>query len=100
MRYHGYLIDGTEFDSSDKHGTEPFAFSIDQRQVAPVIPGWLTGFAGMRTGGKRRLFIPPQLAYGNKGSGAIPPNSMLVFDVEFVSQSNTDPTPKPAPPAT
>jgi peptidylprolyl isomerase len=96
IRYHGYLVDGTEFDSSDKHSPSPFAFSIDQHQV---VPGWLTGFAGMRIGGKRRLFIPPQLAYGAKGSGAVPPNSMLIFDVDFVAQSDTDPTPKPAPPA-
>jgi len=92
IRYHGYLKDGTEFDSSDKHGTAPFAFSPDQHQV---VPGWLTGFAGMRVGGKRRLFIPPQLAYGAKGSGAVPPNSMLIFDVDFVAQSDADPTPKP-----
>jgi len=97
IRYRGYLVDGTEFDASDKHGTAPFAFSIDQHQV---VPGWLTGFAGMRVGGRRRLFIPPQLAYGNKGSGAVPPNSMLIFDVDFIAQSDTDPTPKPpAPPA-
>jgi peptidylprolyl isomerase len=96
IRYHGYLVDGTEFDSSDKRGTAPFAFAIDQHQV---VPGWLTGFAGMRIGGKRRLFIPPQLAYGNKGSGAVPPNAMLIFDVDFIAQSDADPTPKPAPPA-
>jgi peptidylprolyl isomerase len=96
IRYHGYLVDGTEFDSSDKHSPNPFAFSIDQHQV---VPGWLTGFAGMRIGGRRRLFIPPQLAYGNKGSGAVPPNSWLIFDVDFVAQSDADPTPKPAAPA-
>jgi peptidylprolyl isomerase len=97
IRYHGYLVDGTEFDASDKHGTAPFAFSIDQHQV---VAGWLTGFAGMRVGGKRRLFIPPQLAYGNKGSGAVPPNSWLIFEVDFIAQSDADPTPKPAQPAT
>ena len=96
IRYHGYLVDGTEFDSSDKHGTAPFAFSPDQHQV---VAGWLTGFAGMRVGGKRRLFIPAQLAYGNKGSGAVPPDSMLIFDVDFVAQTDTDPNPKPAAPA-
>ena len=97
IRYHGYLVDGTEFDSSDKHGSDPFAFSVDQHQV---VPGWLTGFAGMHVGGKRRLFIPSQLAYGNKGSGAVPPNAMLIFDVDFIAQSDTDPNPKPASPAT
>ena len=94
IKYHGYLADGTEFDSSDKHGGTPFSFPYGGHAV---VAGWDTGFAGMHVGGTRRLFIPSQLGYGAKGNGAVPPNAMLIFDVEFISQSDTDPTPKPAP---
>lgn len=99
--YTGYLQDGTVFDSSAKHPEQgPFVL---QQGAHGVIPGWDTGFYGMRVGGKRRLFIPHQLAYGLRGQGAVPPNADLVFDVELVSQSDKNPTPAPktppAPPA-
>src|ERR1017187_6746620 len=96
--YTGYLQDGTVFDSSAKHPEMgPFVL---QQGAHGVIPGWDTGFYGMRVGGKRRLFIPHQLAYGPRGQGAVPPNADLVFDVELVSQSDKNPTPTPkAPPA-
>jgi peptidylprolyl isomerase len=99
--YTGYLQDGTVFDSSAKHPEQgPFVL---QQGAHGVIPGWDTGFYGMRVGGKRRLFIPHQLAYGPRGQGAVPPNADLVFDVELVSQSDKNPTPAPktppAPPA-
>jgi len=95
--YTGYLQDGTEFDSSAKHLEQgPFVL---QQGAHGVIPGWDTGFYGMRVGGKRRLFIPHQLAYGPRGQGAVPPNADLVFDVELVSQSDKDPSPPKAPPA-
>jgi peptidylprolyl isomerase len=99
--YTGYLQDGTVFDSSAKHPEMgPFVL---QQGAHGVIPGWDTGFYGMRVGGKRRLFIPHQLAYGPRGQGAVPPNADLVFDVELVSQSDKNPTPAPktapAPPA-
>ena len=96
--YTGYLQDGTVFDSSAKHPEQgPFVL---QQGAHGVIPGWDTGFYGMRVGGKRRLFIPHQLAYGPRGQGAVPPNADLVFDVELVSQSDKNPTPTPkAPPA-
>ena len=99
--YTGYLQDGTVFDSSAKHPEQgPFVL---QQGAHGVIPGWDTGFYGMRVGGKRRLFIPHQLAYGPRGNGAVPPNADLVFDVELVSQSDKNPTPTPktppAPPA-
>jgi peptidylprolyl isomerase len=96
IHYTGYLTDGTKFDSSlDRN--EPITIHYGAHQV---IPGWDTGFEGMRVGGKRRLFIPYQLAYGAQGKPpVIPPSSMLIFDVELVSISDTEPAPKPAPPA-
>ena len=97
VHYTGYLTDGTIFDSSSKHPeSDPFVFEVDKHQV---IAGWFTGFGGMHVGGKRRLFIPSQLAYGARNQPGIPPKSDLVFDIELVAQSDTDPTPKPpAPP--
>jgi peptidylprolyl isomerase len=105
IHYTGYLTDGTKFDSSYDHpGGEPFSIAYGQHQV---IPGWDTGFDGMRIGGKRRLFIPYQLAYGANGkpgpNGAgIPPKAELIFDVELVGQSDDRPAPKtpPAPAGT
>jgi peptidylprolyl isomerase len=99
--YTGYLQDGTVFDSSAKHPEMgPF---VMQQGAHGVIPGWDTGFYGMRVGGKRRLFIPHQLAYGPRANGAVPANADLVFDIELVSQSDKNPTPAPktppAPPA-
>jgi peptidylprolyl isomerase len=97
VQYTGYLHDGTVFDSSYVHPNH--AAFVLQQGAHKVIPGWDTGFYGMRVGGKRRLFIPHQLAYGPRGNGAVPPNADLVFDIELVSQSDTDPTPAPkAPP--
>jgi peptidylprolyl isomerase len=106
MKYHGYLTDGTEFDSTDKHPEQGPTFTFHQGPQGPqgqrgVIVGWDTGIAGMRIGGKRRLFIPFQLAYGPNGKPpTIPAKSWLIFDVEFVAQSDTEPAPKnpPAPP--
>jgi peptidylprolyl isomerase len=94
VHYTGYLLDGTKFDSSVDRG-EPITFPYGGHRV---IPGWDTGFEGMRTGGKRRLFIPYQLAYGEQAKGPIPAKSELVFDVEFISQSDTQPAPKPRTP--
>ena len=93
IHYTGYLLDGTKFDSSVDRG-EPINVAYGQHQV---IPGWDTGFAGMHVGGKRRLIIPYQLAYGATAHGPIPAKSMLVFDVELVGISDTPPAPKPAP---
>jgi peptidylprolyl isomerase len=97
IHYTGYLTDGTKFDSSFDHPDhEPFTFKYGEHQV---VVGWDTGFAGMRIGGKRRLFIPYELAYGPNGRPpTIPGKAELVFDVEFISQSDTPPAPK-APPA-
>jgi peptidylprolyl isomerase len=92
VHYTGYLLkDGTKFDSSVDRG-EPITFPYGGHRV---IPGWDTGFEGMHVGGKRRLFIPYQLAYGENGHPpVIPGKSMLVFDVEFIAQGDTQPAPK------
>jgi len=93
VHYTGWLTDGTKFDSSVDRGN-PINFPYGARQV---IPGWDTGFEGMHVGGKRRLFIPYQLAYGETGRPpVIPPKADLIFDVELISQSETPPQPKPA----
>ena len=95
VHYTGYLAkEGTKFDSSVDRG-EPITFPYGGHRV---IPGWDTGFEGMHVGGKRRLFIPYQLAYGDAGHPpVIPGKSELVFDIEFIAQGDTQPAPKPAP---
>jgi peptidylprolyl isomerase len=103
IQYTGYLVDGTKFDSSFDH-PDHAPLSFQQGPQGPqgqrqVVPGMDTGLDGMKVGGKRRLFIPWQLAYGPSAHANIPPKSMLIFDVELVSQSDKDPSPKPpAPP--
>lgn len=80
VHYTGWLKDGTKFDSSlDRK--EPFQFVQGRRQV---ISGWDMGFEGMKVGGKRRLFIPYQMAYGETGTGPIPPKAELIFDMELL----------------
>jgi len=80
LNYIGTLTDGTKFDSSFDHN-QPFTFVLGQGQV---IAGWEVGILGMKVGEKRQLIIPPSLAYGEQGSGLIPPNAILIFEVELL----------------
>lgn len=78
--YVGTTRDGVQFDSSYVRG-EPFEFRIG---AGRVIEGWERGTVGMKVGGKRILVIPPEMAYGNRQVGPIPPNSPLVFSIELL----------------
>ena len=82
VQYTGTLLDGTKFDSSYDHGGVPLDFPIG---VGQVIKGWDEGVPTMKVGGKRRLVIPSDLAYGaDPPTPNIPPNATLVFDIELV----------------
>ena len=78
--YTGLLEDGTKFDSSYDHG-RPFQFVIGSGRV---IKGWDQGLMGMKAGGKRKLFVPAHLGYGEREKGLIKPNSNLIFHVEML----------------
>lgn len=78
VHYEGRLLDGTVFDSSFKRG-EPLKFPLNR-----VIKGWTEGVQLMVEGDKMRLFIPNNLAYGNRSAGPIPPGAALIFDIELL----------------
>ncbi len=81
VNYIGTFTSGVQFDSSSAHGG-PYTFQLG---VGQVIAGWDQGVPGMRVGGKRRLTIPPSLAYGSQGYGTIPPNATLIFEIDLLS---------------
>ncbi|MBB5019310.1 peptidylprolyl isomerase [Chitinivorax tropicus] len=86
-QYVGTLVDGTEFDSSYRRG-KPFQCVIG---TGRVIKGWDQGLMGMRVGGKRKLFVPAHLAYGDRQVGAhIQPNSDLIFEIELLEVLTRD----------
>ncbi len=84
VRYTGWLRTGMQFDSNVSAG-QPFQFKLG---VGRVISGWDLGVPGMRVGGKRRLILGSEYGYRGQGSGSIPPNATLVFDVELISIMN------------
>jgi peptidylprolyl isomerase len=87
VHYTGWLTNGTKFDSSYDRG-EPLEFKLG---AGRVIKGWDEGIASMKVGGKRKLMIPPDLAYGARGAGGvIPPNAELVFEVHLVGIRSSD----------
>ena len=79
VNYKGTLVDGSEFDNSYKRGA-PANFRLDK-----VIKGWTEALQLMKEGSKWQLFIPPELGYGERGAGPVPPNSVLIFEVELIS---------------
>ncbi|MEZ4237991.1 MAG: FKBP-type peptidyl-prolyl cis-trans isomerase [Myxococcota bacterium] len=93
VHYTGMLEDGTVFDTSKDRG-RTFSFRVGQHQV---IKGWEDGLIGMRVGGTRRLVIPPDLGYGKRGAGPIPPDATLYFEVELLGLE--PPRAAPAAPA-
>jgi FKBP-type peptidyl-prolyl cis-trans isomerase len=86
VHYTGKLLNGEQFDSSV--GGKPLKFTLGTGQV---IKGWDEGVAGMKVGEKRNLVIPPELGYGAGGSGKIPPNATLVFDIEMLGLARPGP---------
>lgn len=94
VNYRGTLLDGTEFDSSYKRG-QPASFPVNG-----VIKGWTEALQLMKTGAKWKLFIPAELAYGENGQRGIPPNSVLVFEVELLSVQAAPPPAAPPQPLT
>ena len=92
VHYTGWLQNGESFDSS-RNRDKPFTFPLGQGRV---IQGWEKGVEGMRVGEKRLLDIPAHLAYGERATGTIPPNSPLLFEVELLATSGQLVTPKPS----
>lgn len=85
-QYRGFLEDGSSFDSSYDRG-KPFQCVIG---TGRVIKGWDQGLMGMQVGGKRKLLVPAHLGYGERSTGAIPPNSNLIFEIELLEVLTRD----------
>ncbi|MCB9080734.1 MAG: FKBP-type peptidyl-prolyl cis-trans isomerase [Lewinellaceae bacterium] len=81
VRYKGYLLDGTVFDQTGPGKTANFS-------LTGLIPGWRIAIPLLKKGGKGTFFLPSELGYGRTGSGIIPPNSVIVFDIELIAFSN------------
>jgi FKBP-type peptidyl-prolyl cis-trans isomerase len=90
VNYTGKLVNETVFDSSAQSGPVEF-------QLNKVIPGWTEGLQKINQGGKIRLYIPPDLGYGDRGEQGIPPGATLIFDVELLDVKATPPTADAAP---
>jgi peptidylprolyl isomerase len=106
VQYTGWLSTGGQpFDTSRQEGRSPFKVILAQNPATCtssgdancVIAGWSEGIPGMKVGGKRKLIIPPALAYGSKAQGPIPANSTLVFQIELLAVA-PGPSPTPTPP--
>jgi peptidylprolyl isomerase len=83
VKYLGTLPDGTKFDSSADHPGGTYSYI---QNVTSQLSGWTEGTSTMKVGGKRKLIIPPQLGYGQRGQGdVIPPNATLIYEIEIVS---------------
>ena len=82
VNYTGSLTNGNVFDSSLNPGRSPFRFTVGAGQV---IKGWDEGLIGMKVGGKRKLTIPPNMGYGNRQTGPIPANSVLIFEIDLLN---------------
>ena len=95
VRYEGRLVDGTVFDASSRHGDQPVSFRANQ-----VIKGWTEALTMMPVGSKWTIFIPQELAYGEKEQGQIKPFSALIFDVELVDIDRPAPATTTTPAAT
>jgi len=78
VKYSGWLVNGAQFDTTDGKTPDYFEFLLN---AGKVIKGWDEGVQGMKVGGKRQLVIPPELGYGTSGSGSIPGNAILVFEI-------------------
>jgi len=81
VHYSGYLMDGTKFDSSHDRGS-PIEFPVGQNMV---VKGWEEALSDMNIGSKRTVIIPPDLGYGDRANGPIPPNSTLMFEIELIN---------------
>ena len=90
VNYRGTFIDGKEFDSSAKIG-HPLQFAVGN-----VIQGWTEALMQMKAGSKWQLFVPSELAYGERGRPGVPPGSVLIFEIELISAEH----PTPPPPLT
>jgi len=90
VNYTGTLLDGTVFDSSERQG-KPAEFPLNK-----MIPGWIEGLQQINKGGRIKLYIPPQLAYGDEGRPGIPPEAALIFDVELLDITPAAQAPTPA----